>query len=136
LLYISYSRLVTISTIFEASKFGVTLRRGDDDDPILSMLVLSDTYGNRVELLGGLRGMDPKVFSRAIEVPFHGINLRIVGREDFIAMKCFAGGPQDRADARAAFQGSQGPVDLDLLRAVTRRFGRDAADRLEELLTL
>jgi hypothetical protein len=110
------------------------LRRGDDDDPILSMLTLSDTHGNRVELLGGLRGLDPKVFSRAVEVPFQSVNLRIVGREDFIAMKCFAGGPQDLADARAAFLGAQVPVDLDLLRAVTRRFGREAADRLEELV--
>lgn len=135
LLYVSYSRLATLSTIFEAAKFGVTLRRGDVDDPILSMLVLTDSHGNRVELLGGLRGMDPTVFSRAIIVPFHGANLRIVGREDFIAMKCFAGGPQDLADARAAFLGAQGPVDIDLTRAVTRRFGRDAADRLEELLT-
>lgn len=134
LLSASYSRLATLSTIFEAAKFGVTLRRGDDDDPILSMLILTDTYGNRVELLGGIRGLDPSAFSRAIEVPFHGVDLRIVGREDFIAMKCFAGGPQDLADARAAFESAQGPVNLDLLRAVTRRFGRDAADRLEEIL--
>jgi predicted nucleotidyltransferase len=101
---------------------------------MLSMLVLSDAHGNRVKLLGGLRGIDPKVFSRAIAVPFQGINLRIVSREDFIAMKCFAGGPQDLADARAAFEGARGPVDLDLLRALTRRFGRDAADRLQALL--
>jgi predicted nucleotidyltransferase len=134
LLCVSYSRLRKISTILESAGFSTTLRRGDDDDPILSMLILSDAHGNRVELLGGLRGLDPKVFSRAIEVPFQGVNLRIVGREDFIAMKCFAGAPQDLADACAAFQGAQGPVDLDLLRAVTRRFGREAADRLEELI--
>ena len=134
LLSASHRRLTELSTLFEVAGFGVTLRRGDDDDPISSMLILSDTHGNRVELLGGLRGLDPKVFLRAIEVPFQGVDLRIVGREDFIAMKCFAGGPQDLADARAAFEGAQGPVDLDLLRAVTRRFGRDAADRLEELV--
>ena len=29
--------------------------------------------------------------------------LRIVGREDFIAMKCFAGSPQDLLDARSAY---------------------------------
>ncbi|HEY0801716.1 MAG TPA: hypothetical protein VGD54_12790 [Steroidobacteraceae bacterium] len=45
LLYVSYSRFVTISTLFEAAEFNVTLRRGDDDNPILSMLVLSDAYG-------------------------------------------------------------------------------------------
>ena len=135
LLCVSYERLKSIATIFEAAQFNVTLRRGDDNDPILSMLVLSDSYGNRVELLGGLRGLDPQVFSRAINVPFLEVNLRIVGREDFIAMKCFAGGPQDLADARAAFVGAQSPVDLDLLRAVTRRFGRDAADSLESVLS-
>jgi hypothetical protein len=134
LLYVSYSRLARISKVFEAAGFEATIRRGDDDDPILSMLVLSDSYGNRVELLGGLRGLDPMSFSRAVQVPFYGVNLRIVGREDFIAMKCFAGSAQDLADARAAFEGAQAPVDIDLLRAVTRRFGRAAADRLEELL--
>ena len=78
--------------------------------------------------------MDPDVSSRTVEVPFMGVSLRIVGREDFIAMKCFAGGPQDIMDARSAYRSAQGPVDLDLLRAVTRRFGRGAADKLEEVL--
>jgi hypothetical protein len=134
LLQLSYSRLKELSALFEASQFGVVLNRGDDDDPIPSMLILSDVHGNRVELLGGLRRLDPQVFSRAIEVPFRGITLRVVGREDFIAMKCFTGGPQDLVDARSAFEGAQGPLDLDLLRTVTRRFGRDAADRLENIL--
>lgn len=46
LLHVSYSRLATISTMFEAAHFEVTLRRGNADDSILSMLILSDTYGN------------------------------------------------------------------------------------------
>jgi len=37
-------------------------------------------------------------------------------------------------DARSAYRSAQGPIDLDLLRAVTRRFGRAAADKLEEVL--
>ncbi len=37
-------------------------------------------------------------------------------------------------DARSAYQAAPGPLDLDLLRTVTRRFGREAADRLEEIL--
>jgi hypothetical protein len=49
-------------------------------------------------------------------------------------MKCFAGGPQDIVDAQAALKGSQEAVDLDLLRRLTRRFGRAAADALEDLL--
>jgi hypothetical protein len=134
LLCISYARLTRLSSMFKSAGFATTLRPGDAEDPILGMLVLGDTHGNQVDLLGGLRGLDPKVFSRAIEVKFLNENLRIVGREDFIAMKCFAGGPQDVEDARSAYQAAQGPVDLDLLRTVTRRFGRDAADKLEEIL--
>ena len=107
---------------------------GDADDPIPAMLVLGDALGNRVDLLGGLRGLDPQAFSRTIDVPFSGETLRIIGREDFIAMKCFAGGPQDMADARLALRGAQEPVDLDLLRRVARRFGRTAADVLEQVL--
>jgi hypothetical protein len=49
-------------------------------------------------------------------------------------MKCFAGSPQDLQDARSAYEGAQEPVNLDLLRSATRRFGRDAADRLEQVL--
>lgn len=134
LLHISYAQLTKLSSRFESAGFMATLRPGDAEDPILGMLVLGDAHGNRVNLLGGLRGLDPKVFSRAIEVTFLNENLRIVSREDFIAMKCFAGGPQDMADARSAFRAAQGPVDLDLLRAAARRFGRDAADKLEEIL--
>jgi hypothetical protein len=98
------------------------------------MLVLSDDFHNHVELLGGLRNMDPEIFSRAFEVQFRDATLRIVGREDFIAMKCFAGSPQDLLDARSAYHMAPGPIDLDLVRTVARRFGRAAADRLEEVL--
>jgi predicted nucleotidyltransferase len=97
------------------------------------MLILSDSHNNHVDLLGGLRGMDPAIFSRTVQVPFMGVNLRIVGREDFIAMKCFAGRPQDILDAQSAYRSAQGPVDLDLLRSATRRFGREAADNLEQV---
>jgi hypothetical protein len=134
LLHISHARLSRLSSTFEGAGFATTLRSGDADDPVLRLLVLGDSYGNQVDLLGGLRGLDPRVFSRAIEVRFLNEDLRIVGREDFIAMKCFAGGPQDMADARAAYQAARAPVDLDLLRTATRRFGRAAADNLEEVL--
>jgi hypothetical protein len=131
LLRISLSGITRLQHMFEVAGFQVTLRQGDADDPIPMMLVLSDSHGNQVDLLGGLRGLDPKVFSRGIEVPFLGDTLRFVGREDFIAMKCFADGPQDLLDAKDAYLGAEGPVDLDLMRRITRRFGRDAADRLE-----
>ena len=134
LLQISLSGINKLQQSFEAAGLQTALRLGDADDPIPTMLVLTDSHGNRVDLLGGLRGLDPKVFSRAIEVTFLGDTLRFVGREDFIAMKCFADGLQDLLDAKGAYLGAEGPIDLDLMRRITRRFGRDAADRLEQIL--
>lgn len=134
LLFTTPQQLTKLRARFQRAGFGTELRHGEADDPIPTILILSDSHNNHVGLLGGLRGMDPAIFSRTVEVPFMGVNLRIVGREDFIAMECFAGGPQDLLDARSAYRSAQGPVDLDLLRAAARRFGRDAADNLEQVL--
>jgi hypothetical protein len=136
LLYTSIAELTRLRELCVESGVDALLRLGDADDPIPAMLVLSDAHGNQVDLLGGLRGLDPNVFSRGIDVPFLGVALRIVGREDLIAMKCFAGGPQDLIDAQSAYRDASGPVNMDLLRTVTRRYGRDAADRLEQILDL
>lgn len=55
-------------------------------------------------------------------------------REDLIAMKLFAGGPQDLADARAALQLDQETLDMELLRRLSARFSRSAGRALEALL--
>lgn len=135
LVSLSLARLTALSRALKRAGFDVQLRRGDADDPIPAMLVVTDQHGNRVDLLGGLRGLDPQVLARTTEIPFSGETIRVVSREDFIAMKCFAGGPQDLEDARVALGTSGETLDLDLLRRVTRRFGRGAADALELLLT-
>ena len=119
---------------FKGASFGTDLRRGDPEDPISALLALTDRYGNRVDLLVGLRGLEAEAFSRAIDVPFVGEMLRVVGREDFIAMKLFAGGPQDLTDARNAIVAAQGSLDLPLLRRLTARYGRGASECLEGLL--
>jgi predicted nucleotidyltransferase len=133
LVSLTVARLSNLSQVFKKKAFTTELRRGDPDDPIPAMLVIGDKHQNRVDLLGGLRGLDPQTLSRAVEVPFSGAAIRVVGREDFIAMKCFAGRPQDLEDARIALRTAE-HLDLDLLRRVSRRFGRPAADALETLL--
>jgi hypothetical protein len=135
LLQVPFQRLKHLRATLEAAGFSATLRRGEADDPVQGLLVVNDSFGNQVDLLGGLKGLDPQVFARTLQVPFAGQVLNFAGREDFIAMKCFAGGPQDLLDARSAYDGAQAPIDLDLLRTVTRRFSRDAADRLELILS-
>jgi len=123
-----------LATIWKGQGFRVTLRVGEKTDPIPALLELRDEHGNRVDFLGGLRGLDPAAFTRAVDVPVFGQVLRVVGLEDFIAMKCFAGAPQDLLDAQAAMEACAGHLDGDLLRRLTRRFGMPAARALEHVL--
>jgi predicted nucleotidyltransferase len=134
LLSVTPARLRRIERALANSGFVTDFRRGGSDDPIPALLAVSDRYGNRVDLLAGLRGLDPDALSRALSVPFMGSTIRVIGREDFIAMKCFAGGPQHLVDARQAFATADGRLDVDLLRRATRRFGSAASDALEQLL--
>jgi len=134
LLSATLARLRQIEKALTKAGLETQLRNGAAEDPIPALLAVSDRHGNRVDLLAGLRGLDPDALSRAITVPFMGTTIRVIGREDFIAMKCFAGGPQDLADARQALAISDSRVNIDLLRRTTRRFGRAAMDALEQLL--
>jgi predicted nucleotidyltransferase len=127
-------KLDALEDVFKAAGFKTELRRGDPEDPIPALLTVSDAHGNRVDLLAGLRGMAPEAFRRAIEVPFQGERLRVVGREDFIAMKLFAGGPQDLLDARRAMAVSKGSLDMSLLLRVAKGFGHQAVQSLQSIL--
>ena len=135
LVTVSISKLRQLQRAFKKAGFSAELQQGDADDPIPALLAITDKHGNRVDLLAGLRGFDVEAFSRAVTVPFLGSSLRVIGREDFIAMKCFAGGPQDIADARHAVKVADEPIKIDLLRRLSRRFGRPAADVLEQVLS-
>lgn len=120
---------------FAEKGYGADLRVGDPEDPIPALLAVTDEFGNRVDLLIGLRGLDPAAMERSREVTLSCFPLRIIGREDFIAMKVHAGGPQDLADARAVIATDPTSLDLDLVRRAAAGFGRDAATRLESLLS-
>ena len=135
LVSVGVPKLRQLATALKKAGFNTDLRQGDADDPIPALLAVTDKHGNRVDLLAGLRGLESDAFSRAITVPLRGSSLRVIGREDFIAMKCFAGGPQDLADARHALRAAKGPIDIDLLRRLSKRFGRPAADALDQVLS-
>lgn len=119
---------------FEAEGFQAELRLGGEDDPIPALLQLTDPFKNRVDLLVGLRGLEPEAFSRAIEVKLQGTSMRVVAREDFIAMKAFSGSPQDMSDARNAIAAARGSLDLVLVRRLAKRYGPEVSDALEKLL--
>lgn len=134
LLSITTQELGNLQERFKAAGFATELRRGDIDDPIAAMLVLSDAFQNRVDLLVGLRGIETEAFSRAIEVPFQGAPLRVIGIEDFIAMKVFAGGPQDIEDARHALITAKASLNNELLLRLAARYGRSALAELKKIL--
>ena len=123
-----------LASTLTAAGFQTDLTRGDLEDPIPALLKVTDRFGNRVDLLIGLKGLDPQAFSRTIDVPFQGKTLRFIGREDFIAMKAFAGGPMDLVDAARAITAGGASLDLDLVRSLAKRFGREASESLDRLL--
>jgi predicted nucleotidyltransferase len=123
-----------LEDLLKAAGFVTELRSGDHDDPIPGLMQLRDVHGNQVDLLIGLKGMEPHALERAIEVPFQGSALNFIGREDFVAMKVFAGGPMDLIDAARVISAGGADMDLELVRRLAKRYGRDASSALERIL--
>ena len=109
-------------------------RKGDLRDPVGAVIHVSDRFENRVDLLIRIRGMTEAAFSRTVEAEFMQAPVRVIGVEDFIAMKVFAGSPKDLGDAAGVLHVSSNRVHLPLLNALVRRYGKDAVRRLQLLL--
>jgi hypothetical protein len=124
-----------LADTFAAGGFSVEVRKGDPGDPIAALLALQDTFGNQVDLLIGLRGTEDALFERAVEVTFAGERVRVAGREDLIAMKLYAGGPQDLLDAQQVWVVNPATLDLTLIERLARRYGADVTANLQRLLT-
>ena len=76
---------------------------GDFNDPIPALLELTDAYGNRVDLLAGIRGLNkPRLHGPLRSALKERQFSKILGREDFIATKVFDGAPGDIMDAQNA----------------------------------
>ena len=111
-----------------------TYRTGDVRDPIGAVLNVEDAFRNRVDLLMNIQGMTETVFSRIVETEFMSTRIRVIGLEDFVAMKVFAGSPKDLDDVAGAFRVSAGRIRLPLLKELVGLYGTDAVQRLESLL--
>ena len=91
----------------------------DIHDPISGVVVLEDPYHNRMDLILGIRGMDPNALRRCVNAALLDSSVRIIAAEDLIAMKIFAGGTQDLEDVRGIFHVSG--RDMNLLRNLARQ---------------
>lgn len=118
----------------KAAGYKVTVSHGEMDDPVYCVVVVEDLHENRVDLLAGVRGMSSGAVRRCISTALMGSPIRMIGAEDFIAMKVFAGGPQDLIDVRRVLQVSGPRLNLDLLRRVAQGHGAATLREVEELL--
>lgn len=128
------SALDRLKTALGGLGLNVIFRPGDADDPLLGMLLVEDAFGNRVDLLLGVRGMDPGVYQRSKAGRFLGETMNIAGVEDLLAMKVFAGSAKDLDDVRGILQVSAEQIDRKLLQRLTGAYGRQAQKRLKGLL--
>ena len=117
-----------------ACGYRTKLSRGDLEDPIQTVIVVEDAHENKADLLIGVRGMDPGAPRRSVSTKLLGSPVLILGAEDVVAMKVFAGGPQDLIDARGILQVSGEKLNMDLLLKLARRYGADAVRTLDQLL--
>ena len=94
----TFQDAVSLCADLRVEGLSVEHRSGDQNDPISAVINIQDHFHNRVDLLIGIRGMTPEVFHRAEEAQFMGSSIKIVSREDFIALKIFAGSPKTIQD--------------------------------------
>ena len=115
---------------------GLTAERrwGNQDDPIGEVINIQDRFHNRVDLLIGIRGMTQEAFHRLEKARFMDCSIKVIGREDFIAMKIFAGSSKDILDVIGVLNVSGEKIDLKLLKKLTAQYGADCAKKLQALL--
>jgi hypothetical protein len=122
-------------TIFlEGAGYRIQSKSGGLGDPLSGVVVVEDSHENRVDLLLGISGLTPEASGRVSTTSLLGATIRVVGAEDLVAMKIFAGGPQDLEDVKGIFQVSGDRLDFGLLRHVADGFGSDVARQLSEIL--
>lgn len=114
--------------------FKSTYRKGDLNDPIGALINIEDTFNNRVDLLMNVRGVTEVIFSRMVKTEFMGATIQVIGIEDFIALKIFAGSPKDLNDVAGVLKVSYDRINLPLVKDLVRNYGKDALNRLEFLL--
>ena len=119
---------------FRKAGFKSTYREGEVGDPVGAVVAIEDHFKNRVDLLMNIHGITEDVFSRAIDAVFTGARIRLIGLEDFIAMKVFAGGPKDLSDVAGVLKVSYGRIHMPLLKELVRKYGKGTLGTLESLL--
>ena len=112
----------------------VQYRKGGSSDPVGAVVNVEDHFGNRVDLLMNIRGVTEAVFSRTLKTEFVETTIHMIGLEDFIAMKIFAGSPRDMGDVTAVLKISYDRINRVLLKELVHKYGKEALAKLESFL--
>ncbi len=112
----------------------VIFRMGSQDDPIGAVINIEDKYKNRVDLIMNIKAIDDDVFKRSVSTMFMEKNINIVGFEDFIAMKIFAGSSKDLKDVEGVLEVSGGSLNRKLLKSLLAKQGAQAIKMLDNFL--
>ncbi len=131
---ISEKDLKALLSVCKEQGLKVKHHRGDMADPIAAVINIRDRFKNRIDLIIGIRGMERGVFSRAVNTTFAGSKIRMVGLEDFIAMKIFAGSAKDINDVQGVLKVSYAKLNIPRLKELTSHYGRRMLAQLELLL--
>ena len=127
-------KLDQLLSFFKKEALKTEIRRGDSDDPVGCVINIEDKFKNRVDLLIGIRGMQGDVFERIMTASFLKTKIKIIGIEDFIAMKIFAGSAKDIQDVIGVFQISAKKINMPLLKQLTRQYGKKELKKLANIL--
>jgi len=109
------------------------VRKGGFDDPISMVIKVTDKYGNRIDLLSGIRSIKHDVFSLAKKVKFKKSTLDIAAAEDLIVMKALAGSYQDIEDIKGIIQVQGKKLNRNLLRKIIAGYGKRVQKKINSL---
>lgn len=127
-------KLDQLSAFLKKDGFKIKIRRGDAHDPVLGVINIEDKFQNRVDLLTGIRGMKGDVFDKTKTATFMGTSIKIIGAEDFIAMKLFAGAPKDIQDVIGVLKISKDKINLPLAKQLSLHYGKKELEKLVKIL--
>ncbi|MCD6311846.1 MAG: nucleotidyltransferase [Elusimicrobia bacterium] len=114
--------------------FRAEIRKGACDDPVSTVIKVKDKYGNRVDLLSGIRSIKHDVFKRAKKIKFRKDTLIITAPEDLIVMKALAGSYQDIEDIKGIIRVWGNKLNRNLLREIIAGYGKRIQKIINSLL--
>ncbi len=109
----------------------VRLRLGDTDDPLAGVARFTAAGNDPVDLIVGKSRWQVGILDRCREAAVEGTRVPVVGPADLIALKLYAGGPQDAWDIEQLL----GAADGAAIAAAVERLLPDMPDEARALWT-